>query len=66
MNTGETGLAFIAILVGTTLSLFISLYWDRVLRRAKQRGASWTNVEEYRRLPLACLGGMPTSLNISK
>ncbi|KAL8827280.1 MAG: hypothetical protein Q9191_003281 [Dirinaria sp. TL-2023a] len=25
--------------------------------RAKKKGAHWTSVEEYRRLPLACLGG---------
>ena len=27
------------------------------MQRAKQRGARWTYIEEYRRLPLACLGG---------
>ena len=57
MNTGETGLAFIPILVGAFIALFIFLYWDGVLQRAKQRGAQWTFFEEYRRLPLACLGG---------
>ena len=57
MNTGETGLAFIPILVGVLIALFIFLYWDGVLQRARQRDAHWTFIEEYRRLPLACLGG---------
>ncbi len=31
--------------------------WDNILYRAQQRGAPWTKREDYRRLPLACLGG---------
>ena len=57
MNTGVAGLAFLPILVGAILALGIFLYWDGVLQRAKKANAPWANVEEYRRLPLACLGG---------
>ncbi|KAL8902647.1 MAG: hypothetical protein Q9207_004503 [Kuettlingeria erythrocarpa] len=56
-NTGTGGLAFLAIGVGAFLSVGIFMYWDSVLVRAKKRNAPWTLVEEYRRLPLACLGG---------
>lgn len=44
-------------MIGAVIALFIFLYYDRILQRAKQRGAHWTYIEEYRRLPLACLGG---------
>lgn len=44
-------------MIGAVIALFIFLYYDRILQRAKQRGARWTYIEEYRRLPLACLGG---------
>ncbi|KAL8979124.1 MAG: hypothetical protein Q9177_006222, partial [Variospora cf. flavescens] len=56
-NTGTAGLAFLAIAVGALLSLAIFMYWDSVLVRAKKTNAPWTLIEEYRRLPLACLGG---------
>lgn len=74
MNTGETGLAFVAskrsqprpketqlnlmtVLIGAVIALFVFLYYDHILQQAKKRGAHWTSIEEYRRLPLACLGG---------
>ncbi|KAL8653914.1 MAG: hypothetical protein Q9210_001829 [Variospora velana] len=56
-NTGTAGLAFLAIAVGAFLSVAIFMYWDSVLVRAKKTDAPWTLIEEYRRLPLACLGG---------
>ncbi|KAL8918451.1 MAG: hypothetical protein Q9208_007357 [Pyrenodesmia sp. 3 TL-2023] len=56
-NTGTGGLPFLAIGVGAFLSVAIFMYWDSMLVRAKKTDASWTLVEEYRRLPLACLGG---------
>lgn len=41
------------------MACVIYLYWDYLLQRAKSRDppAPWTQKEEYRRLPLACLGG---------
>jgi hypothetical protein len=31
--------------------------YDNVLENAKKRNAPWSQIEEYRRLPLACIGG---------
>lgn len=58
-NAGEEGLAFLAIGVGSTLGCAVHLYWDNFLHRAKSRDppAPWTQKEEYRRLPLAIIGG---------
>lgn len=58
-NYGEEGLAFLPIGVGSVCACCIYLYWDYRLQKAKKRSApaAWTRKEEYRRLPLACLGG---------
>ncbi|KAL8946049.1 MAG: hypothetical protein Q9222_007500 [Ikaeria aurantiellina] len=56
-NTGLAGLPFLAIGVGAFLSTGIFMYWDTKLARAKKANAQWAIVEEYRRLPLACIGG---------
>lgn len=57
MNTGVAGLAFLPILIGAVIALGIFIWYDTVLQRAKKANASWASIEEYRRLPLACLGG---------
>ena len=57
MSTGVSGLAFLPIAVGAFLSCPIFLYWDSILQRAKARDTPWSRIEEYRRLPLACIGG---------
>lgn len=58
-NAGEEGLAFLPIGVGSSIACLIYLYWDHILQsqKDKQPPAKWTQKEEYRRLPLACLGG---------
>ncbi|KAI4731542.1 MFS general substrate transporter [Aureobasidium sp. EXF-10728] len=58
-NSGEVGLTFLPIGIGAIFACGLYLYWDRVLERAKARDppAAWSQSEEYRRLPLACLGG---------
>ncbi|TKX22964.1 MFS transporter-like protein 85 [Elsinoe australis] len=56
-SQGETGLAFLPVGVGSIIACAIYLYWDVLLQRAKDRDAPWSRVEEYRRLPLACIGG---------
>ncbi|KAF2218256.1 major facilitator superfamily domain-containing protein [Elsinoe ampelina] len=56
-NYGQTGLAFLPVGVGSIVACGIYLYWDVLLQRAKDRDAPWSKVEEYRRLPLACIGG---------
>ncbi|KAL8702952.1 MAG: hypothetical protein Q9201_003881 [Fulgogasparrea decipioides] len=56
-NSGTAGLPFLGIAVGPFLAMGIFVYWDTVLMRAKTANAHWAQIEEYRRLPLACLGG---------
>lgn len=43
--------------VGAVLACGTLIYWDSILQRAKARNAPWSSIEEYRRLPLACIGG---------
>ncbi|KFA78941.1 hypothetical protein S40288_00613 [Stachybotrys chartarum IBT 40288] len=54
---GVTGLTYLPIGLGACLAMPIFWYWDHVLYSAKDRGAAWVKREEYRRLPLACIGG---------
>lgn len=35
----------------------IFLWYDQILKKAKEKGESWAVLEESRRLPLACIGG---------
>ena len=57
MNAGITGLAFLPIAVGACFACAIFVCYDSILQRAKKRNEHWSSIEEYRRLPLACLGG---------
>ena len=57
MNTGVAGLAFLPITIGAVIALGVFMWYDGVLQRAKTANAHWASIEEYRRLPLACLGG---------
>jgi hypothetical protein len=43
--------------VGAILCAFIFVWYDNYLARAQKRHAPWAAQEEYRRLPLACVGG---------
>ncbi len=56
-NAGETGLAFLPIGIGAIICSIIFVYYDSYLARAQARKAPWSQIEEYRRLPLACFGG---------
>lgn len=64
LSPGQCGLTYLAIGIGCLLSLPIFFAWDNHLRRAQARGAPWTRREEYRRLPLACLGGPLFALSL--
>ncbi|KAK2598013.1 hypothetical protein QQS21_005850 [Conoideocrella luteorostrata] len=57
LSPGVTGLTYLPVGVGGGLSLCVFWYWDNALARAQKRGASWSKREEFRRLPLAVLGG---------
>jgi multidrug resistance protein len=56
---GFAGFMFLPIGLGELLALPIFIWYDGYLLRAKSRPdpPAWTKKEEYRRLPLACLGG---------
>ncbi|KAJ5152117.1 major facilitator superfamily domain-containing protein [Penicillium capsulatum] len=56
-STGQCGLAFIPIGIGALLSFMVYLTYDSVYQRAISQNKPWIKVEEYRRLPLACIGG---------
>ncbi|KAL8688743.1 MAG: hypothetical protein Q9218_005419 [Villophora microphyllina] len=55
-NSGTAGLPFLAIGVGAFVATGMFMYWDTILMRAKKANAPWAGIEEYRRLPLACMG----------
>lgn len=57
MSAGVGGLMFLPIGVGAVLACFVFIWYDGFLVRAKARNAKWAYIEEYRRLPLACIGG---------
>ncbi|KAH8689802.1 putative MFS transporter [Talaromyces proteolyticus] len=57
MAPGVSALMFLGTGVGAVLAIFIFLAWERYHSRAVQQGRAWAQREEYRRLPLACLGG---------
>lgn len=57
LSLGVEGLCFLPIGLGALCALPVFFAWDRYLSRAIAEGRPWTRKEEYRRLPLACLGG---------
>lgn len=56
-SAGEQGLTFLPIGIGALISAGFYLTWDSILRRAQQQGKPWSQKEEMRRLPLACIAG---------
>lgn len=57
LSPGVCGLTYMAIGVGAVISIPVFWAYDEILLRAQARNAAWTRQEEYRRLPLACVGG---------
>ncbi|KAI9710587.1 MAG: hypothetical protein M1820_002723 [Bogoriella megaspora] len=59
MTNGQSALMFLPskFALGAVLAIVIFLLWDHYLKRSKLAGKEWAIKEEYRRLPLACLGG---------
>lgn len=45
------------VALGCFIACGIFIWYDGFLERAKARGAAWAHNEDYRRLPLACIGG---------
>ncbi|KAH8678236.1 major facilitator superfamily domain-containing protein [Xylariales sp. PMI_506] len=57
LSPGVTGLCFLPIGIGCLLSLPIFYAYDAFLRRAQAQNKPWSKQEEYRRVPLAFIGG---------
>lgn len=57
MEPGFVGLAFLPVLGGSAAALAVFMWFSAYHAAALRRGASWTRQDEYRRLPLACIGG---------
>ncbi|KAI1112744.1 major facilitator superfamily transporter [Nemania sp. NC0429] len=57
LSPGVSGLLFLPILAGALIALGIFFAWDKYLRTAQERNRPWSRKEEYRRVPLAVLGG---------
>ncbi|KAI1378860.1 major facilitator superfamily protein [Hypoxylon crocopeplum] len=57
MSNGVSALMFIPTGIGAVIAILIFVAWDRFHRRSVEIGKPWALQEEYRRLPLACLGG---------
>lgn len=56
-SPGVAGCMFLLIAVGACIATGGVLYYDTYLRRAQALHKPWTQKEEFRRLPLACVGG---------
>ncbi|KZZ94018.1 MFS drug transporter [Ascosphaera apis ARSEF 7405] len=57
MGSGKEGLMYLPIGGGVAIAGFMFVCYDRIYARAVERNAPWVQIEEYRRLPLACIGG---------
>ncbi|KAF7925806.1 hypothetical protein EAE99_005841 [Botrytis elliptica] len=57
MTLGQVALLLLPIGVGGIIAMFIFLWYDHFLSQSKLSGKEWAMREEYRRLPLACVGG---------
>lgn len=57
LSPGITGLCYLPIGGGACLSMTAFWCWDNYVARAAARQAQWTKRDEYRRVPLATIGG---------
>ncbi|KAJ5565086.1 hypothetical protein N7513_001328 [Penicillium frequentans] len=64
LSAGIGGLAFLPILPGSILAFVVFFLYSGYHSKALAAGHSWAKSEEYRRLPLACVGapGIPIAL----
>lgn len=56
-SLGVSGLMFLPIGGGTVAAVAVFLWYDSFLRKAQAQNKHWTQKEESKRLPLACIGG---------
>ncbi|KAJ8116266.1 hypothetical protein ONZ43_g4478 [Nemania bipapillata] len=57
LSPGVAGLLFLPIFGGAVIALGIFFAWDGYLRRSQEKNRPWAKKEEYRRIPLAAIGG---------
>ncbi|KAK7588467.1 hypothetical protein V3481_007491 [Fusarium oxysporum f. sp. vasinfectum] len=57
LSSGEVGLTFLPITAGSIVALGLFLGYSSYHSSAMKAGVVWANKIEYRRLPLACVGG---------
>ncbi|KAK2687460.1 hypothetical protein QWA68_013398 [Fusarium oxysporum] len=57
LSSGEVGLTFLPITAGSIVALGLFLGYSSYHSSAMNAGVVWANKIEYRRLPLACVGG---------
>ncbi|KAI5288403.1 hypothetical protein KEM54_005233 [Ascosphaera aggregata] len=57
MGAGKQGLMYLPIGGGVAVAGVLFVCYDRIYAKAVARNAPWVQLEEYRRLPLACVGG---------
>lgn len=57
MSDGVSALMFIPTGIGAGCAIAVFVAWDKFYHRSAKLGRAWALREEYRRLPLACLGG---------
>ncbi|OJJ31083.1 hypothetical protein ASPWEDRAFT_62386 [Aspergillus wentii DTO 134E9] len=56
MTPGVAGLAFIPMMVGSSLGLVMFFLYSSFHEKAVNANHTWAKQEEYRRLPLGCVG----------
>ncbi|VUC25029.1 unnamed protein product [Clonostachys rosea] len=57
LSSGEVGLVFLPVSAGSVIALFLFLWYASYHSSAMKAGEPWAMRIEYRRLPLACIGG---------
>ncbi|KAI0875386.1 major facilitator superfamily transporter [Hypoxylon argillaceum] len=57
LSPGVAGLLFLPISGGSIIALGIFFAWDGYLLKAQEKNRPWAKKEEYRRVPLAVIGG---------
>ncbi|GAB0135935.1 hypothetical protein EsDP_00004255 [Epichloe bromicola] len=57
LSPGMTGLCYLPIAAGACLTMASFWSWDNYVAKAASRNAKWTQSDEYRRVPLATIGG---------
>ncbi|KAL2819053.1 MFS general substrate transporter [Aspergillus cavernicola] len=58
LSISDNGLAFIPMIFGALMGLCLVLVYASFHSKALAAEKSWSSVEEYRRLPLACVGAL--------